>query len=74
VICSWSRRSAPVDQPCTVYYNPRKPAESCLEPGTSVYFLVAIGLVTLLFLLGAWGCFSSGIRRLKTTRPAGSRT
>jgi len=46
----------PVGQPCTVYYNPRDPAESCLEPGMNVFFLVMIGTVSALLLCAGLVC------------------
>jgi hypothetical protein len=60
-----------VGRPCSVYCNPGDPAQSCLEPGASVFFVVVIGFVTLLLLCGGVGCLAVGMRGLRQGRAAG---
>jgi hypothetical protein len=55
-----SDASYPVNKECAVYYNPRNPAESCLEPGPNYFFLIMIGFVSLLILLTALVCLLVG--------------
>jgi len=52
---------APARQYCVVYYDPKDPAQSCLIPGLSYFYLVFLPLLALFFLLiGGIGTWKSG--------------
>lgn len=55
----------PVGRTCTVCYNPDNPSESCLEPGTSLFFMIMIGLLTVGLLAGSLATIAYGIRELR---------
>ena len=45
-------RHYPVGQTVTAYYNPKDPAQACLEPGYDWFFLFIIPFVSLILLSG----------------------
>jgi hypothetical protein len=63
-------REYPTDRPCMVYYNPGNPAESCLEPGVSVFLVVLMFCIPLQVFFGMYH-LEAGIRGLRHGRAAG---
>ena len=47
---------APSGKPCAVYYDPSDPKRSCLVPGSSLFYLVFLPFLSLVFLLVGGVC------------------
>ena len=62
------RGKYPLGGACTVYYNPRNPAESCLEPGPNVLFIVVMGPLAIGLLAIAIRVLGRGIRGVREER------
>lgn len=58
----------PLGGSCTVYYNPGNPAESCLEPGPSILFIVVMGPLAIGLLALAVFVLRMGVRGVRDHR------
>ncbi len=71
IVMSQLNSRYPVGGPCTVYYNPKDPSQSCLEPGVNLFFMVFLGVFSVVFLAVGVLCALYGIRELRHGPPSG---